>query len=198
MVDQVVPSWISVGRCGEVDSVCFAYCLCGIVVAVQPHKWGVEILKILGDARRAIPRWVHRYKDGQDYIPMFFFYRQCSYEKKENMQHLRVDFNTVVTLSNSVGQISGQLVKPKYTKDHLPSSSFWENGLPSCVASEKGPPMCGLPNDFKPRSRSTRCIRKGIMGHSSRFHLALLPAELFRDGSRQPVLLQQERTAQQK
>ncbi len=47
--------------------------------------------------------------------------------------------------SSSSGQMSGQCVKPKYTRANLPSRSLSVNGLPSWLMRSKGPPIDALP-----------------------------------------------------
>ena len=64
------------------------------------------------------------------------------------------EFTTAVILSSSAGQMSGQLVKPKYTRLHFPSSSFSVNGAPVCDVRVKGPPILGRPYCVAARSFS--------------------------------------------
>lgn len=73
---------------------------------------------------------------------------RLKYETEGNLRRLQDApsiSTTSVILSSSSGQMSGQLVKPKYIRVQWPRRSCSVNSFPSWSSSEKGPPMRGLP-----------------------------------------------------
>ncbi len=57
------------------------------------------------------------------------------------------------SFSSSSGQMSGQCVKPKYSRLQAPRRSSWLKGRPSWSSSSKAPPIAGVPTDCcRPRT----------------------------------------------
>jgi hypothetical protein len=89
-------------------------------------------------------------------------------------------FKTDPILSSSAGQMSGQLVKPKYTNDHFPRRSFSVKGSPVDDVNEKGPPTCGRPYCLLFRSFSGISIsQRSVIESRGRLLTAFLEQFLF-------------------
>lgn len=146
MVDKVIAIGVRAGRGGEVDAILFADGLRGVVISVQTDERWMKVFEVPSNAMWQVASRVDSDENGEEDVSMFLLcFIMSSCKNKRVNDYLRTVLTTVVILSSSAGQMSGQLANPKYTNDHLPSKSFSVNGFPSCVVNENGPPTLGRP-----------------------------------------------------
>lgn len=69
------------------------------------------------------------------------------YPKHKNQIDLLILSIAKAIFWSSSGQMSGQCVKPKYSRVHLPKKSFCVTGFPSWFKRLNGPPMAAVPTD---------------------------------------------------